>query len=53
MLSDNAAAMYGFDLDALAAPASRLGPTVAEIREPLTELPEHPNEALLANASAA
>ena len=52
VLSDNAAAMYGFDLGALAAPASRLGPTVAEIREPLTELPEHPNEALLANVSA-
>ena len=53
VLSDNAAAMYGFDLDALAGPASRLGPAVAEIREPLTELPEHPNEALLANAPAA
>ncbi|HEX3961608.1 MAG TPA: hypothetical protein VHZ03_34115, partial [Trebonia sp.] len=53
VLSDNAAAMYGFDLDALAEPASRLGPTVAEIREPLAELPEHPNEALLANAPTA
>jgi len=53
VLSDSAAAMYDFDLDALAGPAGRLGPTVTEIREPLTELPEHPNEALLANAPGA
>ena len=53
VLSDNAAGVYDFDLDVLAGPAARLGPTVAEVREPLTELPEKPNEALLANAPAA
>jgi predicted TIM-barrel fold metal-dependent hydrolase len=53
VLAENAAAMYGFDLGVLAGPASRLGPTVAEVSQPLTELPEHPNEALLANAIAA
>ena len=53
MLGGNAAAMYGFDLEALAGPASRLGPTVAEVSQPLAELPENPNEALLANAIAA
>jgi hypothetical protein len=53
VLAGNAAALYGFDLDALAEPASRLGPTVSEVSQPLTELPEHPNEALLNNARAA
>jgi predicted TIM-barrel fold metal-dependent hydrolase len=53
VLAGNAAAMYGFDLEALAGPASRLGPTVSEVSQPLTELPEHPNEALLNNAPAA
>jgi predicted TIM-barrel fold metal-dependent hydrolase len=53
VLAGNAAALYGFDLGALAEPASRLGPTVAEVARPLTELPENPNEALLANVAAA
>jgi predicted TIM-barrel fold metal-dependent hydrolase len=53
VLAGNAAQMYGFDLDALAGPAARFGPTVAEVSEPLTELPDQPNEALLANAPAA
>jgi predicted TIM-barrel fold metal-dependent hydrolase len=53
VLAGNTAALYGFDLDALAEPASRLGPTVSEVSQPLTELPEHPNEALLNNARAA
>ena len=53
VLAGNAAGLYGFDLDALAGPASRLGPTVSEVSQPLTELPEHPNEALLNNAPAA
>jgi predicted TIM-barrel fold metal-dependent hydrolase len=53
VLAGNAAALYGFDLDALAGPASRLGPAVSEVSRPLTELPEHPNEALLANVPAA
>jgi predicted TIM-barrel fold metal-dependent hydrolase len=49
VLAENAAGLYGFDLDALAGPASRLGPSVAEVAQPLTELPANPNEALLAN----
>jgi predicted TIM-barrel fold metal-dependent hydrolase len=53
VLAGNAAAMYGFDLEALAEPASRLGPTVSEVAQPLTELPENPNEALLNNVHAA
>jgi predicted TIM-barrel fold metal-dependent hydrolase len=47
VLAENAASVYGFDLGALAEPASRLGPTVSEVAQPLTELPENPNEALL------
>jgi predicted TIM-barrel fold metal-dependent hydrolase len=47
VLAGNAAELYGFDLDALAPLAERVGPTVAELAEPLTELPENPNEALL------
>jgi hypothetical protein len=47
ILAGNAAALYDFDLDALAPIAEKVGPTVAEIAQPLTELPEHPNEALL------
>jgi predicted TIM-barrel fold metal-dependent hydrolase len=50
VLAENAAAIYGFDLPALTGPASRLGPAVSEVAQPLTELPEQPNEALLANA---
>jgi predicted TIM-barrel fold metal-dependent hydrolase len=53
VLAENAAGMYGFDLEALAGTASRLGPTVAEVSQPLTDLPENPNEALLANVTAA
>jgi predicted TIM-barrel fold metal-dependent hydrolase len=47
VLADNAAALYGFDLDALRPMAEQVGPTVGELAEPLTELPENPNEALL------
>jgi predicted TIM-barrel fold metal-dependent hydrolase len=47
ILGANAADLYGFDLDALAPLASKFGPTVAELAEPLTQLPENPNEALL------
>ena len=47
LLAGNAAALYDFDLAALAPLADEFGPTVAEIAEPLTELPENPNEALL------
>jgi hypothetical protein len=50
VLAETAAGIYGFDLTALAGPASRLGPAVSEVTQPLTGLPEQPNEALLANA---
>jgi predicted TIM-barrel fold metal-dependent hydrolase len=39
VLAGNAAAVYGFDLDALAPIAARVGPLVAEIAEPLDEIP--------------
>ncbi len=47
LLAGNAAKLYDFDLPALAPLAAQHGPTVAEIAEPLTDLPEHPNEALI------
>jgi predicted TIM-barrel fold metal-dependent hydrolase len=47
ILAGNAAALYDFDLDALAPLAAAHGPTVEEIATPLAELPDHPNEALL------
>jgi predicted TIM-barrel fold metal-dependent hydrolase len=47
LLAGNAAELYGFDLDALAPIAQRVGPTVEALRVPLTELPEDPAEALL------
>lgn len=40
VFSDNAAALYGFDLDKLAPLAAEFGPTVAEISEPLTGTPK-------------
>ena len=46
ILGGNAAELYDFDLDALAPEAERVGPTVAEIAEPLTELPDNANQAL-------
>jgi hypothetical protein len=46
ILATNAAALYGFDLDRLADRALRFGPTVAEIREPLLEMPENPSQGL-------
>jgi predicted TIM-barrel fold metal-dependent hydrolase len=51
ILAANAAGIYGFDLDALAPAAAELGPTVAEVSEPLAELPPEPNEALLMNVA--
>jgi hypothetical protein len=39
MLGGNAAAVYGFDLDALAPLVDRIGPTVAEVAEPLAAVP--------------
>jgi predicted TIM-barrel fold metal-dependent hydrolase len=46
VLSENAARLFGFDLEALKPLASRVGPTVGEISKPLDQLPEAPNEAL-------
>jgi len=34
LLGENAAKLYGFDLDALAPLVGRVGPTVAEVAEP-------------------
>jgi predicted TIM-barrel fold metal-dependent hydrolase len=53
VVTTNAADLYGFDVDALAPSAARIGPTVAEVAQPLTELPADPNEALLRNGVAA
>jgi hypothetical protein len=52
ILAGSAAAVYGFDLDALAPLAAKAGPTVAELAEPLRALPATPNEALLKAAGA-
>jgi predicted TIM-barrel fold metal-dependent hydrolase len=40
MVGENAARFYGFDLDALAPIAARVGPTVDEIAIPLDKIPE-------------
>jgi hypothetical protein len=40
LLGGNAADVYGFDLDALAPIAARVGPTVAELNEPYAGIPE-------------
>jgi hypothetical protein len=47
---DNVKELYGFDLEALRPAAEKYGPTVAEIAEPLDELPDGANEALLRSA---
>jgi predicted TIM-barrel fold metal-dependent hydrolase len=47
ILSENAATLYGFDLDKLAPLAAEYGPTIDELAQPLVELPENPNAALL------
>jgi predicted TIM-barrel fold metal-dependent hydrolase len=52
VLARSAADLYHFDLDALAPLAAKVGPTVAELAEPLRELPDKPNEALLRAAGA-
>lgn len=46
ILGGNAAKLYDFDLDALRPIAAEHGPTLEELRQPLVELPEHPNSAL-------
>ncbi len=52
VLGETAAAIYGFDLEALAPHAAEVGPLVSEVAQPLTQLPDEPNEALLRNAKA-
>jgi predicted TIM-barrel fold metal-dependent hydrolase len=52
ILADNAAALFDFDLEALAPLAAQFGPTVEELSRPLTELPPEPNEALLRGAGS-
>jgi hypothetical protein len=47
ILAGSAAELYDFDLDALAPIAAKVGPTVAELAQPLDQLPDEPNEALL------
>ena len=49
ILGENAAVLYDFDLDALAPLAAKYGPSVDELAQPLTELPENANAALLRN----
>jgi predicted TIM-barrel fold metal-dependent hydrolase len=53
VLAGNAAKLYDFDLAALAPVADEFGPTVAEIAQPLDELPENANLALIRGARAA
>jgi predicted TIM-barrel fold metal-dependent hydrolase len=52
VLGENAARLYDFDLRALAPLAEKIGPTVEEIAQPLTALPDNPNEALLKGVPA-
>ena len=47
ILGENVARLYDFDLKALAPLGEQFGPTVDELHQPLVELPESPNEALL------
>jgi Fe-S-cluster formation regulator IscX/YfhJ len=46
MLTDNAAKLYDFDLDALAPLAEKVGPTVGEVAEPIDEVPDKKLERL-------
>jgi predicted TIM-barrel fold metal-dependent hydrolase len=46
ILGENAAELYGFDMDALAPLAAKVGPTVEELAQPLLELPENPSQGL-------
>jgi predicted TIM-barrel fold metal-dependent hydrolase len=45
MLAGTAAALYGFDLDALTPTAATIGPLVAEVHRPLHDRPSSPSEA--------
>jgi hypothetical protein len=46
ILAENVAKLYDFDLDKLAPLAAEHGPTVEELKVPLTELPPNANETL-------
>ena len=48
MLGGNAADVYGFDLDALAPVAAKVGPRVEDVAVPLTEVPKHATSPLFA-----
>lgn len=50
ILAENAAKLYDFDLEALQPLADQYGPTVNEIRQPLTQMPDNPNAALIRSA---
>lgn len=50
ILAGNAAKLYNFDLAALQPAADKYGPTVEEIAQPLTALPDEPNQALMRSA---
>jgi predicted TIM-barrel fold metal-dependent hydrolase len=47
LLTTNAAKLYDFDVAKLEKYARQHGPTVSELKVPLTELPPNPNDALL------
>jgi predicted TIM-barrel fold metal-dependent hydrolase len=51
VLGGNAAKLYDFDMAALQPLADQYGPTVGEVAQPLTELPENPNMALIRGAA--
>ena len=51
ILAGNAAKLYDFDMAALKPLADQFGPTVGEVAQPLTELPENPNMALIRGAA--
>ena len=40
ILADNAAKLYGFDLDELPGPPAAIGPTVAEVATPIEAVPD-------------
>jgi hypothetical protein len=53
VVTDNPARIYGFDVDALAPIAAKVGPTVAEVRVPLDEVPADSGSPAFADRSSA
>lgn len=51
MLAGTAAELYDFDLAKLQPLADKVGPTVAELQQPLAALPDNPNQALQRSAA--